>query len=377
MPDDRGKRTLLFFADGRSIHTYRWVTFFASDFNVHLCTFDYSKEDKDFDVKKFVDAGVTVHAIDRKGFNKFLVPFRVRRLARKVRPDVVHGHYITHYGYLAALTGKRPLVLTPWGSDVLVEYDEGGLKKKQVAYALARGDLFTVDGENTAKKLMDLGIDADKIKRIYFGVDTKRFHPSAKDKGMYDELKNSPDDMVVINVRGFADVYDPETMLKAAALVLKKRKDVIFVMARESEDRKRYVAMAKEMGVESQFRFIGNIPSADLPKFFASSDIYVTTSLSDSGLAASTAEAMASGLPVISTRVGDIDLWVEEGKVGFIIEKGDHQALAENILRLLESEKMRLEMGSKARTAIENRQDREQEMMKMERIYYQLSEEKE
>lgn len=129
------------------------------------------------------------------------------------------------------------------------------------------------------------------------------------------------------------------------------------------------------MGIESSVKFIGDIQFAKLPLYLASADIYVSTSISDSGISASTAEAMATGLPVISTEVGDIRIWIEDGKNGFVISKGDSKALAEDLLFLLDDENRRKLIGQEAHSTIEQRQDYYKEMAKMENIYRELAKE--
>jgi glycosyltransferase involved in cell wall biosynthesis len=129
------------------------------------------------------------------------------------------------------------------------------------------------------------------------------------------------------------------------------------------------------MGIQDAVAFIGNIPSNDIPSYLASSDIYVSTSTSDSGIAASTAEAMACGVPVISTDVADIRIWVLDGKNGYVIPKGDGHALSSRINALLSDPAAWRLMGQEARRTIVERQDYRTEMAKMGSIYMRLVEE--
>jgi glycosyltransferase involved in cell wall biosynthesis len=98
----------------------------------------------------------------------------------------------------------------------------------------------------------------------------------------------------------------------------------------------------------------------------------VSTSLSDAGIAASTAEAMACGLPVVITDFGDNGRWVKNGEGGFLFRPGDHEALAQAIVWLLTHEGARSAFGRVNRTTIEQHNDYEKEMAKMERLYEEL-----
>lgn len=361
---------ICFLSDYRSIHTLRWIKFFVERNEVYLITLE-GGEDSNLSAKDYEQIGVKIHVLP-KG-NMVGVPFQVRKLIRQIGPDVIHAHYITHYGFLAAFSGFHPVVMTAWGTDVLIEPHASFIKNFQVKYALKRADLLTCDGENTAQAMVGLGQRAEKIKRIYFGVDTKRCNPSLREESFFDDLKKDKSGKVVINIRGFGEVYDPDTFIKAIPPVLERFPGTVFVMARGGDRRKIYEDMVKSMGIADSVKFIGDIQFAKLPVYLASADVYVSTSVSDSGIAASTAEAMANGLPVISTEVGDIRIWVEEGKNGFVIQKGDEKKLADDLIDLLSDDQKRKAIGKEARRTIEERQDYYKEMAKMENIYQELA----
>jgi len=367
---------ICYLADWRSIHTLRWIKFFAERHDVDLISLDYSKNDaRLFGPDEYEKLGVRVHLVGREGAERFSTPFKVRGLIKKIQPDIVHSHYASHYGFLGAFSGFHPLVITAWGSDVLIEPQESFSKNFQVKYALKRGDLFTCDGENTAIKLAELGANKDRIARIYFGVDTTNVNPNKSNPELFKKYLKDKSSLVILNIRGFSSVYDPDTFINAIPLVLTSFPNTVFAMAREGEERKKYMEKVKDMGIEQSVAFIGNIPSVDMPSFLASADIYVSMSVSDSGISAATAEAMASGIPVISTNVADIGLWVKDGQNGFVIPKGSSQDLADRLNYLLSNENVRKSMGQEARRTIVERQDYRTEMAKMGSIYMRLVEE--
>jgi hypothetical protein len=94
----------------------------------------------------------------------------ITRLIKKIRPDIIHAHYIAHFGILAGLysrlSGFKPIVLTAWGSDILIEAK--GLKKWLVKYVLKEVDLITCDGENSKEAMINLGANPKKIKLIRY-----------------------------------------------------------------------------------------------------------------------------------------------------------------------------------------------------------------
>jgi len=102
-------------------------------------------------------------------------------------------------------------------------------------------------------------------------------------------------------------------------------------------------------------------------------DVYVSTSLSDAGIAASTAEAMACRLPVVVTDVADNKKWVDNGVNGFVVPIKDPKSLAEKIIYLLQNENIRKKFGKINRKIIEEKNNYYKEMKKMEDIYKRLT----
>ena len=177
---------------------------------------------------------------------------------------------------------------------------------------------------------------------------------------------------VVISLRSFEPIYDIETLIKAVPVIVKQIPDVKFVIAGEGSQKRYLMKLVQELEVSEKINFIGFIPPQALPVYLASSDVYVSTSLSDAGLAASTAEAMASGVPVVVTDSGENHLWIENGRNGFLVPVQDVKALAEKISLLLKFPSLRKELGESARRTICERNDYYKEMKKMEDIYYQI-----
>lgn len=147
-----------------------------------------------------------------------------------------------------------------------------------------------------------------------------------------------------------------------------------FIAAGDGEQRSYLEKPASSLGVSDSIKFIGWIPDDELPRYLASVDIYVSTSLSDAGLASSTAEAMACELPVVITDFGDNGKWVKDGEGGFLVPLKNPAVLAERLTYLLRHEDIRRKFGKINRKVIEERDDYYREMDKMGVIYNSLIE---
>jgi len=296
-----------------------------------------------------------------------------KRLIKNINPDIIHAQSIMDSTLLGAVSGFHPFVVTPWGSDVLVAPQKSKMSRRMVKYVLERADLITCDAEHIKEPLTKLGADPQKIQLIYFGVDTRKFNPGQRDERFREELGilNSP---TIISLKRFEPIYNVESLITAVPLVLREFPKAKFLLVEKGSQEEKLKQLAKSLGVSDSVKFVGWVPENELPCYITSADIYVSTSLSDAGLAASTAEAMACGLPVIITDFGDNRKWVQDGVNGFIIPVRAPEVLASKIIHLLKDEETRKRFGEINREIIVERNDWEKEMGKMAKLYEELIE---
>lgn len=357
------------------IHTERWIKYFAdAGHEVSLITSDKAPSGDIENVK--------LHVLKRFGpktrtinylINSLPLMLQFKRLIKNIDPDVIHAHYIMETTLLGAASGFHPFVVTAWGSDVLSAPQKSKVSRWMAKYLLKRADLITTDGEHVKKPLMELGADPQKIKIIYFGVDTQKFKPGQKDERLGKALGvlNSP---TIISLRRFEPIYNVESLIKAVPLVLREVPEAKFLLIEKGSEEAKLKQLAESLGVSNSVKFVGWVPGDELPRYMASADICVSTSLSDAGLAASTAEAMACGLPVIITDFGDNRTWVKDGVNGFLVPLRDDEALALKIIYLLQKEDLRKKFGQANRQIIEERNNWRKEMAKMGKLYQELIE---
>jgi len=358
-------------ANAASVHTIKWASFFVN-------------RRHDVDVISFENAqieGATVHVLKLPVLVKnatfplkIASVYRIKALIKSIKPDILHAHYATNYGLFGALCSFRPFVITAWGSDVLVDPRArliSMIKRPMAEYALRKADLITCDAEHMREAMRRLGVPPEKISLICFGVDTKKFSPGQRSKELRVKLglNESP---AVISLRNLEPIYDVETLIESAPLVIKEIPETKFVVAGKGSEETRLKELAKSLGVKDSVNFVGFIRNEELPEYLTTMDVYVSTSLSDAGIAASTAEAMACGLPVIITDVMDNRKWVKDGTNGFLIAAKNPKSLAEKIIYLLQNEDIRRRFGQLNRKIIEERNNYYKEMEKMENIYEKL-----
>lgn len=359
---------ICFLANAKSIHTQRWVDYFATEgWCVHLITWRIPDEHWE------IHPNIIIHKVvfPPHYLFRYCCLVEIIFLMRKIHPDIIHAHYLGHFGIIAGiysyLLNFRPLVLTVWGSDIL--QDVKGLKKLFIKFALERADLVTCDGENSRDAICNLDINPEKIKIIYHGVDTNLFNKYRKNKNLIKDLFGQDDVPVVISARSLNQRGNLETLIKAIPLVLKQNPNVRFIIAGDGPQKKHLEKMVISLSVKDSIKFVGHVLHDKLPEYLASSDVYVSTSLLDGGIAVATLDAMASEVAVITTNVADNGKWIVDGKNGFVVPVKSPEIVSEKILYLLEHPEVRKTFGQRSRDLILEKQEYRMNMDKMN-IYY-------
>ena len=201
----------------------------------------------------------------------------------------------------------------------------------------------------------------NRLTRINAGIDLARYNPATVQPF---RLFEGP---VVGRVSRLVEEKDPETFVRAAALVQARHPHTNFVIAGDGPLRAQLEALAQRLG--ARITFLGNC--TNVPAVLAAFDIFAYPTLGDS-FGFVNAEAMAMGKPVISTRVGAVPELVRDGETGFLIEPQDAWGLAQCICYLLNEPEIGRRMGSQGRQLIETKFDLKQEVTAMADLYHEL-----
>jgi glycosyltransferase involved in cell wall biosynthesis len=358
---------MAFLAGANSAHSWRWIDYFAERGHethwISLAPFTRSaRPELSTYVVPIVPGGPI--GLIRAGA-------AVRKILAGVRPDFLHVHSVGTYGAVGALSGWRPMVATAWGSDVLLTA-RAPAKRIVIRALLARAEMVTCDALHMREALIGLGVPAAKIRLIYFGTDPTKFRPGVDGAHVRARfgLGAGP---VIISLRSLEPIYDVSTLIRAMSTVAGKMPEARCLVVGDGTEREALGALVHSLGLNGTVFLAGAAPADEMPAFLAAADIYVSTSRSDAGLAASTAEAMASALPVVVTASAENHRWVAEGEGGFLIPPGDAEALASRILDLVHQPALRKAFGDHNRQVIVDRNNYFREMAKMEDLYREVA----
>jgi glycosyltransferase involved in cell wall biosynthesis len=154
------------------------------------------------------------------------------------------------------------------------------------------------------------------------------------------------DDLLIVQVARLDYLKDHATAIHALAEVVRCRTNVRLVLVGEGPEEERIAEWIRQRNLASHVRLLGL--RSDISRLLSAADVFLLTSISE-GIPLAVIEAMAAGLPVVSTNVGGLTETVEDGRTSFLASAGDHVTLAQHILRLAEDPALRRQMGQRGR----------------------------
>lgn len=292
------------------------------------------------------------------------------RAIDSVAPDVVHAHYVVEHGFYAALAGRRPLVVTAWGSDVLLAPRHSLLARAIIRYTVRRADLTTSNNEHMARRLVELGAPAERVALVVLGAEGFFLEAPGASVNLRPNGERPP---TVISLRSLdSRLYNVDVILRAMALVRRRVPEARLVVAGEGRLRPRLERLAKRLGLGQSVSFVGYLGRDALRDALASAHVCVSVPRSDA-TAVSTLEAMAVGcFPIVSDLPSQEEL-VRQAENGFRVPVGDPGALAERIMEAIEHPELRRRALEVNRELVRQRGLLEENMARMEELHRGLA----
>ena len=162
-----------------------------------------------------------------------------------------------------------------------------------------------------------------------FGIDTDIYKKSRL-------IFSNNNKIIIGSNRKLEKIYDLNTLLLAAKILCKKRKDIKFLIAGDGSLKTKIVSFIVNSNLQNRIKLLGLLNKREMLDFYNSIDIYISTSLSDGGLSSSTAEAMSFERLIIITDNSDNNMG-KNGQNGYLFKNKDYKNLAkiiEGILKL-------------------------------------------
>ena len=361
---------VLFLSAASSTHTVRWVNALCKRGHEIFLVYNRGHEaaaDK-------IDQKVKTYELPFSGSKGYyLNAVYLKKLANKLKPDVINAHYASGYGTLARIACIRPVLLSVWGSDVYDFPNESKIKKRILKKNILAATKIASTSECMARELKKVVGKPLEIEITPFGVDLDKFNPErfAADK----------DDHVVTigNIKLINQNYGIKELILVAEMLIRDKdflksvnKEIRVEIYGDGDQRTELEQYVKDRNLQDIIHFNGQIANEKVPEALSKMDIFCALSHKES-FGVSAVEAMAMGLPVVVSNAEGFQEVTENNITGYTVSYNDLQRCKELLKKLIRDRELRLEMGSNGRRRVAALYDWGKNVLKMEQIYREVS----
>ncbi len=280
---------------------------------------------------------------------------KIVNVALHEKLDVLHVHYAIPHASVAFLAKQilltkgihLPIICTLHGTDITLVGKDSSYKPV-ITYAINQSDAVTAVSESLRQDTLKHFEVTNDIRVIYNFIDTSRyqFNPDNCIK----KITSPNGEKVIMHISNFRPVKRIPDVIRAFALI---RKDIPskLVMIGDGPERQLAEDLAKELNITQDVIFLGKIKSTE--NILPCADLFILPSDAES-FGVSALEAMASGVPVISTNVGGVPEVQLHGETGFLSNVGDYADMAKNAIYILQHEEVHQQFAKQARERARN-----------------------
>ncbi|NRS89249.1 glycosyltransferase involved in cell wall biosynthesis [Flavobacterium sp. 7E] len=265
-----------------------------------------------------------------RGVEFISAPFRIKKIIKSFQPDLVIAERTTSYGFLAALSGAKCIVIAQQGITDLwpIHSFSYPIKKIIQRYAFKKANLIHAWGQVMIPAMIAAKVDMKKVMVLPKGIDLEFFKPNTS-------LESKKISAVV--TRSLTPEYRHEIILKAFGMLQQKGIDFELTFIGDGNCRNDLKKQATQLQLNQKVKFVGRISYPDLPHYLQKANFYISMPNTE-GVSASLFEAMATNCYPIVTNLEGNQQWITNNQNGSLIPIDDYKTLAETILTTFENE---------------------------------------
>jgi len=372
---------ILYIGSSADFHIDLWVKYFTTNHSVFLFSDkeDYL-EDQPFDkVTIFHNQGILGGLLNffkskshllfqlNKLLSVIIFSKKIEKIIDKHNIDIVHAHNV-YQGFLTSFVKTRvPIIFTPMGSDIIISAQKNSLYRFMANQAFKRADVVTGDSLLIQKKGFNVGAKKESNYIIQNGVDSSIFYPQANNlRARYAVEK---DETLIFSPRGFAEIYNIETILKSCALLIEKGFKLRLMLCYPFKDKTHATIKekSKDLMIDDKIIWLGSLSYEEMPDYYNLSDIVISVPDSDSS-PKSVYEAMFCGKAIIVTDLAWSYEFLGQEECFLRVKPKNEIDLSEAIIKLIEKPEYSSHLSANALKYAKKHYDYQNNMQEMESI---------
>ena len=295
--------------------------------------------------KEEITDGIYIHRVSNRFRQRRVTNWLFRLGALKkiaeINPDIIHCQDI--WSGIIGLASKRllgkPYIACGQGTDI---YSSWKHKKTVTKIVSKNADAVIALTEDMRKRLLD--IYKREVYIVPNGIELARFEGISRENTRKN-LGIKSNEKIILFVGTLRPVKGVKYLIKAMKTVFEKQHDARLFIVGSGKEEESLRTLARELNIEKQITFVGRVENELVPEYMAAADIFVLPSLRE-GMSVVILEAMASGLPIITTDTCGMSEIIRDGRNGLLVEPKKPEQLAEKILLLLQDENLRREIST-------------------------------
>ena len=296
---------------------------------------------------------------------------RFRQLLRRERPAILHVNSSRDSwigGLAARLVWPRPKVIRTRHISAPLNNSAA----TQLLYRRLLDMVIVTGGERTRRDLIERdGMAPERVAAFPIGLDVEHFSPAKPERDLRAELGVPRSHLLVGLISYLRDYKGHYYFIDAAAQVLKQRQDVTFLIVGEGPEEPVIRAQIARLGLNREVLLLGF--RDDLLNVFRSLDVFAIPTIEGDTIPQVLMQALAVGLPVVSTTTGSIPDVLRDRESGFIVPPRDADALATRIGDLLNDSALRAQMGERGRATVVESYSIDRMLDELERVYERVA----
>lgn len=281
------------------------------------------------------------------------------RVTQRQGSDLIYAHWVLPNGPIAVTVAwwrRIPVLISLHGSDIFIA------RRNRIFGAVARWVFrhtraVTACSPELQSAALALGAPRD-IRLLAWGADPQVFRPVEDVPACRARWGWPPDTLVILAAGRLVPKKGFDVLIRALSPVVARYPQTRLVIAGDGTEKGRLIEEAARQHIPNHVIFLGRVAWDRMPDLLASADLFVLPSRRDDkgnmdGLPTVLLEAMSTGLPVIASRIGGVELVVRDDENGILVSPGQQTELTEALLALVGDETRRRTIGRVARRAVE------------------------